>query len=187
MIVNDIIESILKSNSIVDYLSNRGIDPVRHIGDKYVYSSPLPQVKGNDSTPSFFVYDKEGYQDFFCYSSKIGGNIITLHSHLNNKKFIESLKDFHDFDNVDDVVLQIAIDKISEAMSLSQDEFDFDCEFLKLSLTIRNYIKTLTEKCELDSDLGGIWEKMEHIILSEDSGDLEDLNLEVLLRYGQRQ
>lgn len=184
MIVDDIINGILQSNSIVDYLSNRGFSPKKTSGNRYVYNSPLPQVKGKDSTPSFFVYDKDGYQDFFCYSSKIGGNIITLHSHMSGKGFVESLKDFHDFENIDDIALQIAIDKISGQIGEEDDVIEFDCEFLKLSLSIRNYLKMqVNNKVEDNSDLMSIWEKMEDIILSEDISDLDNLNSEILSNY----
>jgi hypothetical protein len=185
MIINEVIENIVRSNSIVDYLSNRGIHPARQMGNKYVYNSPLPQAKGSDSTPSFFVYDKGDHQDFYCYSSKVGGNIITLHSCLSNKKFIDSLRDFHDFENVDDIALQIAIDKTSESMSSSQDEPEFDFEFLKLSLSIRKCIKNLIEKkSDYKSDLNGIWEKVEDIIESENPDTLGDLHSEILSYYG---
>jgi len=186
MIINEVIENIIKSNSIVDYLSKRGIYPAKQAGDKYVYNSPLPQAKGEDSTPSFFVYDKVDHQDFFCYSSKVGGNIITLHSYLNNKKFIDSLKDFHDFENVDDIVLQIAIDKISESISLPENENKFDFEFLKLSLSIRKYIKSSKGKCDYKSDLNRIWEKIEDIIGSEDSDTLVGLHSEIISYYGKK-
>ncbi|MAG24858.1 hypothetical protein CMI47_04690 [Candidatus Pacearchaeota archaeon] len=182
MIVDDIISGILHKNSIVEYLSNRGITPKKRSGNRYIYNSPLPQVKGSDSTPSFFVYDKDGYQDFFCYSSKIGGNIITLHSCMSGKGFVESLKDFHDFQDIDDIALQIAIDKISG--EIGDDEgVEFDCEFLKLSLSIRNLLRM--QDIENNTDLISIWEKMEDIIISEDISDLDELNSEILNSYAR--
>jgi len=182
VIVDDIISGILHKNSIVEYLANRGISPKKRSGNRYIYSSPLPQVKGGDSTPSFFVYDKDGYQDFFCYSSKIGGNIITLHSCLSGKGFVESLKDFHDFQDIDDIALQIAIDKISGEIG-TDDGVEFDCEFLKLSLSIRNFLKI--KQNANNEDLVSIWEKMEDIIISENVSELDDLNSEILKKYAR--
>jgi|TARA_Y100000310_G_scaffold224912_1_gene226787 hypothetical protein len=184
MNVKDVIENIVKTKSIVDYLSNKGIEPSRHLGNKYIYNSPLPQVKGKDSTPSFFVYDKGDRQDFFCYSSKVGGNIITLHSCMSGKGFVESLKDFHDFESVDDITLQIAIDKMTESMFGSDDADDFNSEFLKFSLSIRNYIKIKQTANDFNSNLNVIWEKMEDIIDSENIEGLKKLNSEVVSYYG---
>jgi len=168
---------------MVEYLSGRGIEPSKKLGNKYIYNSPLPQAKGNDSTPSFFVYDKGDHQDFFCYSSKVGGNIITLHSCMSGKGFVESLRDFHDFESVDDISLQIAIDKMSDFMSNDAVGEDFNSEFFKLSLSIRNYIKINKQSDGFYDNLNGIWEKMEDIIETENLYDLRALTSEIVLFY----
>jgi len=84
-----IIEYILKTHKITDYLAMLGIDPVHHHGDKISYLCPVHK----DSNPSFYVYTPTGeYQNFYCFGCKIHGNIIHLKQKIEKKNFGETLE-----------------------------------------------------------------------------------------------
>ena len=77
-------EQIIKNNLITNYLASKNIHPSSSSGDKLVYKCPLPSHP-NDNTPSFYVYDKEGRQDFFCWGCKRSGIIINLIHHMEDE------------------------------------------------------------------------------------------------------
>lgn len=61
-----------KAVDIVDFLAQRGINPVKQTGGELVYSSPLKDEK----TPSFYVNQSKNV--FNCFSTNNKGDIITL-------------------------------------------------------------------------------------------------------------
>ncbi len=85
-----VIEHILKTHKITDYLASKNILPAKHTGDKISYHCPLHE---GDNTPSFFVYLTSGnYQNFHCFSCLKNGNLIHLKQHIDKISFPEALK-----------------------------------------------------------------------------------------------
>ncbi|MFA5598964.1 MAG: CHC2 zinc finger domain-containing protein [Phenylobacterium sp.] len=77
-------DAIKKSISIVEYLSQRGIQPHNEYSGKYTYICPIPSHK--DTKPSFIVYDNaNGMQSFCCFGCKSGGSIIELISAMESR------------------------------------------------------------------------------------------------------
>lgn len=73
--IEDIIKEIQLKGKIVDILKGRGISPSRCYSGKSIYKCPIHK---GDNSPSFYVYEKDSGDDFFCYGCKAGGNIIHL-------------------------------------------------------------------------------------------------------------
>ncbi|MBS7615481.1 hypothetical protein KEJ18_07130 [Candidatus Bathyarchaeota archaeon] len=68
------IQQIKRSLPIYQLLKEWGIEPVRKVGNKLIYYSPFR----NEAHPSFVVYDKQEYQDWFDFGTNEGGDIIDL-------------------------------------------------------------------------------------------------------------
>ncbi|NJL70532.1 MAG: hypothetical protein HC888_02390 [Candidatus Competibacteraceae bacterium] len=56
-----VIVKILESQTIVDYLASRGLSPVG--GSRIKYCCPLHEER----TPSFFIFDRDGFQYYKCF------------------------------------------------------------------------------------------------------------------------
>lgn len=76
----------LKSYSIIDYLSSKGIQPFNTVGNQVVYYSPLT----NENTASFLVEPTKNV--FNDYSSGQKGDIIRLVQLIEQIPFIEAVK-----------------------------------------------------------------------------------------------
>lgn len=84
MNINDDVKRA-KKVSISDYLSRRGISPESDIRGLGKYSSPF----SNDSNPSFVHYQKTN--SFYCFSTGLGGDVITLCMKMDNISFSEAV------------------------------------------------------------------------------------------------
>lgn len=77
----------LKTIPIEQYLSNKGIQPVKTSGSQLVYYSP----KNEESSPSFFVHpQKNVFHDFSGIGEK--GDIIRLIQYLNDCNFNQAIQ-----------------------------------------------------------------------------------------------
>lgn len=109
-----LIETILKTHKITDYLKSKGLSPsAAERGGKIFYNCPLHE---GDSTPSFVVYTNSGeYENFYCFGCKAKYNIIHL---------------YRDFEKV---TLGQAIKALSNGMKL-----DNEAELLHATQQIQN-------------------------------------------------
>lgn len=109
-----LIETILKTHRITDYLRSKGITPASpERGGKIFYSCPLHE---GDSTPSFVVYTTSGeFENFYCFGCKAKYNIIHLYRELEK------------------ITLGQAIKALSNGMQL-----DSDAELLHATQQIQN-------------------------------------------------
>lgn len=88
-VMRDYIDKIKRKVKIADILSERGIRPSRSHGGKLVYKCPLHK---GDNSPSFYVYEKDSGDDYFCYGCKSGGNVVHLVKSLNNCSGSDAVK-----------------------------------------------------------------------------------------------
>lgn len=150
-----ILEQIISSCSIVDYLSENGINPVRKSGDKWVYRCP---IHAGDNDPSFVVYPSgykgRSFQSYHCFGCKSGINIINLISDLEKipikKAFIRVANDA-DISDID--VLEHCeqilpnIEKFN--VRLEDTVKSRDVLFLNIVLEIREHLSLLKYlKCD---------------------------------------
>jgi len=85
------IYKILRSKSIVEYLSQKGYNPIKSMsGGKLQYLCPFPDHK--ETHPSFVVYTASEYENFHCYGCQRSFNIIHLVAELDGLSFKESVK-----------------------------------------------------------------------------------------------
>jgi len=85
--ISALIESILKSKSITDFLEKRGIFPDKQNGDKIYYKCPIHQ----DEDPSFIVFTGGEYQTYKCFGCHSGNNIINLVCDMNKISLGQSI------------------------------------------------------------------------------------------------
>ncbi len=87
------IKNILQKNSITDYLSNKGYEPVKQLGGgRYAYMCPMPWHE--ETKPSFIVWTLAEFENFYCFGCQSKYNLIHLISFLENippRKVIERL------------------------------------------------------------------------------------------------
>jgi len=72
------VKYLLDRISIVDYLSSKGIQPVRTSGDKYNYVCPIHE----DTDPSFYVFLSEEHQTCKCFGCGFWGNVLYLQAKI---------------------------------------------------------------------------------------------------------
>jgi hypothetical protein len=91
--INPQISELCKRVPIVGYLEKRGIQ-VHHYGKTRKCCCPLLSHKGGqESTPSFYIYDaSDGAEIFKCFGCGESGNIISLMARLEDKKNGEIVK-----------------------------------------------------------------------------------------------
>jgi hypothetical protein len=88
-----IIDTIRRKNTIIDYLGKLGINPSHDYGDKCSFLCPLPGHK--DIKPSFFVYRNGEFENFWCWSCCVYGDVIELHRRIKNISYwTTAAKDF---------------------------------------------------------------------------------------------
>lgn len=85
-----IIETILKTHKITDYLRSKGLVPASERSGKIFYNCPLHE---GDNTPSFVVYTNSGeYENFYCFGCKARFNIIHLYRDLEKVTLGQAIK-----------------------------------------------------------------------------------------------
>jgi DNA primase len=116
-----VLETIIKANKITDYLLSKNVRWSNHDGGRYRYRCPLPS-HSNDSTPSFFVYDKSDRQDFYCYGCKNAGSIIQLiscYEQISIKEVIRRLSEGMNI-NINDILESLVREIIVKSTSPTQ-------------------------------------------------------------------
>lgn len=89
--MRSLIHRVCQKQSIVEYLENQGIYPVKVLtGGKLQYLCPFPDH--NETKPSFVVYTESDYENFYCYGCNRNYNIIHLVSRMENLTFKEALE-----------------------------------------------------------------------------------------------
>jgi hypothetical protein len=84
-----VVDQILKSHKITEYLGNKNIHPVgNEVNGKLKYICPLH----GDSAPSFIVFLNGEYENFFCFGCKRSNNIIHLYRDLEKVSTSDAIK-----------------------------------------------------------------------------------------------
>ena len=96
--MSNFIDAVKRKVKIADVLRERGVLPSRSYAGKLIYKCPIHK---GDNSPSFYVYEKDSGDDFFCYGCKAGGNVIHLVKHMNNCTGKEALKTVSDIAGVE--------------------------------------------------------------------------------------
>jgi len=128
------IEQIISKKSIMEYLENRGHQPVNCIGNgRYRFLCPFSDHK--ESNPSFVVFTQSEYENFYCFGCGKGGTIIQLISHLDGISFRQTLEKLSDGITVSaEEDIKFLIERIKNSSLTSQEiAFDFSKTLLEIS------------------------------------------------------
>jgi len=172
------IEQIKKSLTITDYLSEKGINPIRQSSEKALYQCPMPHHPG-DNDPSFTVYEKDGHEDFYCYGCKSSGSIINLiaeYEQIGLRKAIRRLSNGLDIDIEDmlDAAVREARDTVIGNSTPPPDEV------LNLSLYFSSLIHDFLVKVKKnDEDLvfcEELFGEIDRLVYAENVESLRDMS-----------
>ena len=89
------IEHVLRNNSIIEFLSKRGHEPIKSVGNgRYKYFCPFPDHTEKD--PSFIVFTNAEYDNFYCFGCNRSHTIIHLIAYLDGISFYDALNRLSD-------------------------------------------------------------------------------------------
>lgn len=172
-----ILDSIRRDNKITDYLTSKGLSPVRESNNQAFYLCPLH----GDTNPSFIVYlsNPEGYQTYFCFGCKSHTDIITLYSKMEGISWKDTIQRLGSNLNVS---LQDEMDSIIKSLeneSESEKSNDISSEINKISLNISvigygHYKKTEFDAEELEF-LEKLYKKVDELIWQRDVDGLREV------------
>ena len=147
--MSDFINAVKRRVKIVDVLKERGITPSRSYGNKLIYKCPIHK---GDNSPSFYVYEKDSGDDFFCYGCKAGGNVIQLVKNMNNCTGKEALKTVSEIAGIeiDPYFYTFDLDCFLEPPVIASD--DPDSVLKKITLSYRSNRKMGLEQKNMDID-----------------------------------
>ena len=84
-----VVDQILKTHKITEYLAGKNIHPVgNEVNGKLKYICPLH----GDSAPSFIVFLNGEYENFFCFGCKRSSSVIHLYRDLENVSTRDAIK-----------------------------------------------------------------------------------------------
>src|SRR4051812_41838588 len=84
-----VIDEILRTRKITEYLTTKGIHPESESAGKIKYRCPLHQ---GDNDPSFMVYTNGEFENFYCFGCRAKYHIIHLYRDLEKVSFKEALQ-----------------------------------------------------------------------------------------------
>jgi DNA primase len=88
--IKNLINTICRRKSIVDYLAKKGHHPVKQMaGGKVSYCCPLPDHK--ETKPSFVVYTQDAYEKYYCFGCQSKLTIVDLVAGLEKITWKEAL------------------------------------------------------------------------------------------------
>jgi len=133
------IEKILKSKSIIEYLATRGHFPVKEISNgRYTFLCPFEDHK--ETKPSFIVYTKSEYENFYCFGCQRNFSIIDLVSFLDHISFSEALKRLDDGIVIPtEEEIKYIIDKIRKKISGNNPASDLNKILFQISWQCLQY------------------------------------------------
>lgn len=181
-------DKITSSAKISDYLAQKGINPVKRMSDNALsYHCPLPG-HSSDSTPSFRVYEKDGYQDYYCFGCKCGGSIISLYSRLENKTFKEAIRYFGanlnlDLDSKIDHIVSVFKNNLNES---TPDEYAHIDSAILYSTLIYEYLEAVNHNQEDVIISDKISEKFDHFFINKDIDAINSIIEKIRPRIKQR-
>lgn len=167
-----LVEKILQTRKITDYLASKGHVPVGgEVNGKFRYRCP---IHSGDRTPSFMVYLTGEFENYYCFGCKARYHIIHLYRDMENvslRKAIEVLGAGLDVDVESE--LSYAIDQIINDKNILK-EFTPPQLALGVAQNIRLFLDRNSYDKELVSKCDEIGKMVDDAI---DQGNMKALNL----------
>lgn len=155
---NFYVDKIIKENSIVDFLAERGISPVRSSNNRFFYKCP---VHKGDVVPSFIVYGAgtkgRDYQTYHCFGCGSGINIINLKVDLDQTSKKEAISYFLKNSEIDidnNSVIDDAIENAIKQNEFQREENEMNSLLLLIGYRCREFLKDIN-----DDEYNSIFEK----------------------------
>ncbi len=140
-----VIEEILKTRKITDYLASKGIHPESETGGKIKYCCPL---HSGDNDPSFMVFTSGEFENFYCFGCKKKYHIIHLYTELEKVSYKEAIKALSSGLDIDvDSEINHAIREIETDRSIWSEYTP-----VQLSLMIGRLLYDFIKRVEKDPD-----------------------------------
>jgi hypothetical protein len=175
--VANVIEAILGSYKLSDYLESIGVHAVSNSGGRIKYLCPIH----NDTNPSFYVFTHKEYEYFHCFACGAHGdliNFVSLYEKINIGQSIYKLSKVlklpHDLRGIDMAV------KESERKILSSSG---DESALQISILCRNYLKWVDYHPEEVEFIEEVYKKIDKLVAMAD-GDALKASHDFLVSYG---
>lgn len=171
-----IIAHVLQKKSIVEYLSKRGVEPVKRLnGGRYVYLCPLPDHR--DTNASFYVWAENGeYENYFCFGCQSHYNIIHLVAGMESLSFKESLQKLSDgmkFTIDDDIELLRA--RMDKDWRVRQDAFKYPDMMISISALCMAYLNFSGNDAGELAVIEKFYSKIDHFMLQGEVHEIEDI------------
>lgn len=177
-----IIDYILKTKSIVDYLEKRGIQPIKRLsGGKLSYLCPMPNH--SEAKPSFIVFTNSEYENFYCFGCHAGTTIINLVAGLDGisvRSAIEKLSDGAEISA--DMDAELAISRsIKRNQIISGDDICIpQLEELStmgfITYLCKNYLDSVEDDPEEVAIIDRFWEKVDSWIYNYEFEELKNVH-----------
>jgi DNA primase len=152
-----LIEQILKTRKITEYLSKKGIEADSRLPNgRYKYLCPIHEEK----TPSFYVYTNAAYENFFCFGCKARYNIIHLYSYLEKVTIGQAIRALADGIEVDINA------EISQAITAIENDTSISKQYnsIHLALECGRLLYEFLKRVDQDPDCLQAADKIGHII-----------------------
>ena len=177
-ITRSLIKSILQKNSVVDYLANRGYEPIRQLGGgRLAYLCPMPWHE--ETKPSFIVWTEAEYENFYCFGCQSKHNILHLIAFLESisvREVIERLSKGIQV-TVEDGCKMISND-LREVKEI-RHAVDMSRQLLNISSISNTFLRSVDydeKECEL---MESLWQVIDDSLRDFEFGNIDRLNQEV--------
>lgn len=87
--MDSVIQMILETKSVVQYLEQKGHIPVKTLPGKLLYNCPMPDH--NEEKPSFVVFTNGQFENFYCFGCMAKYHIIHLVARLESISYREAI------------------------------------------------------------------------------------------------
>lgn len=173
-----VLDSIRRNNKITDYLTSKGLSPVRESNNQVFYLCPIH----GDTNPSFAVYlpdTPDGYQTYFCFGCKSNWCIIELYSRMEGVSREDAIKrlginlDISSQDEIDFIIKSLENDSESEKGNNVSSEIN------QISLNISVIGYSHLKKTDFDTEelefLEKLYKRVDELIWERDINGLREV------------
>jgi hypothetical protein len=184
-----IVANILESKSIVEYLEQKGITPVKKTPGRLFYCCPFPDHK--ETKPSFVVYTNGAFENFYCFGCQAKYHIIHLVAKLDNisyKEAVAKLADGAEVSEFDETEFLVD-NKWQKTISHPFDALGVSDALLIASEYCRFYEEGVDRDPAEVKRLDDFWSLIDECLLESDLNTLtEDISPNVIRKWlkGQR-
>lgn len=182
-----ILYQILLKNSIIDYLSKKGFEPARIMGDgKHFYYCPMPDHDDSKS-PSFVVYTNAEFENFYCFGCGAKYHFIDLYSKMESVPKKEAIKKFGEgigIDITDEISYEI--ENIEKQVLESQNPIkEISKVMMEISTTCKSFLISVNNNIKEKEIIDNFYKMIDTQIMNKKYNEIivANENLMEFLRF----